>query len=963
MRKISSGTVPMGDESYNRLKATEWLQVREAFLQGIKESPTERPTLGDIKDLLNAKIKSTPYNLAVHQGTAFNDAFPFGMEGIFVEPANDGTNACAFLACKVSEHILFQSNICWKDLVTEVESIITNFPKDLNQIRNKEKQYDPEEAYELMFTNSMISELQLKEMTDKDLGYEVFSTEGMKDLAQMIGEIKKTAVLTVSPYTFMLGREMDQIFLVDTHLVSPKCDGKDGGIIKVFPDVSSCTRWIWMRLHSSGIKNAQQQLFEVTKASSVDQAMQKNIDDSLTSDKDWDNHMEFMPMEPITSESIHCGNTGPVEVPLSKEHSIRKQQYTSCGLSVGSNEQPREKNLSFPENWYQEEQSKFGPHNLPYFANRDSKLSFAEQLALVKVNLPKATRTPQGCKRNAIFVVDSSRLGHPDDVQSDLNGVYKKCLEVKSHVVEITEGCTGKQSVKVKARKKIPLIDNQWYLRVNRKVNEFGLARNISYFTNQSDEILGNSIIMQYVIDKSVCEDVQEVQFKVKAHGNSTATVKNSFYPLKKSTLNNIRNEIAGSNKRNFAAVFNDGLLDEEGAVDFGDRPRSKKQFWDMAKSIPEKMRENPENEVEAILAYNEELEEESIIWSHSDIPDDMWVLGTSRMINDLSHAAGGLPLSVDPTFNHGEFEVTPITYRHQLLLSKSKNVQGEWNNTTLVGPTIVHHVKSEETFDRGIREVSRRTGLDHQKFGLITDGEVALINACAQNMPESVPLRCTAHFKENCREYLKSIGIKGEIDQSFFLDVIFGNDGLVEAEDKHDLKERLKLATKVLDEMEISMLELPKETKPQFSRFLKQREKKVLRQVIRDARRKGGMPSGINGIPARVYTHQSETVNSVLAAKKQALGFAKKDDISKTQFIRSVWQRVVQEQDLEIERALYGQSDRLRLTKDAEYLQVEVEDWFNWSKKTRLRLVCFYFIKTVLFAVLFPSKLNSVLK
>ena len=573
--------------------------------------------------------------------------------------------------------------------------------------------------------------------------------------------------------------------------------------------------------------------------------------------------------------------------------------------------------------------------------------------------MPKATRTPQGCKKNAIFVVDSSNLGHPDDVQSDLNGVYKKCMEVKSHVVEITEGCSGKQSVKVKARKKMPLVDNQWYLRVNRKANESGLTRNISYFINDSDEILENSIIMQYVIDKRVCGDVDEIQFKVKPHGNSTAAVKNAFYPLKNNTLNNLRNEIASSNKRNVAAIFSGGLLDEKGDADFGDRPRSKKQLWDLAKSIPEKMRENPENEVEAILAYNEELEEESIIWSHSDIPDDMWVLGTSRMMNDLSHVAGGLPLSVDPTFNHGEFEVTPITYRHQLLLSKSKNVQGEWSNATLVGPTILHHVKSEETFDRGIREVARRTGLNHQKFGLITDGEAALINACAQNMRESVPLRCTAHFKENCIVYLKSIGIKGESDQSFFLDIVFGDEGLVEAEDKHDLKERLKIASKVINEMEVSMLKLPKEAKPQFSRFLKQREKNVLRQMIRDTRRKGGMPSDVNGIPARVYTHQSETVNSVLAAKKQALGFAKKDDISKTQFIRSVWQQVVQEQNAEIARALYGQSDRLRLTKDAQYLQVEVEDWFNWNKTTRLRFVYFCFIRMVSFAVNIHFHLN----
>ena len=180
-----------------------------------------------------------------------------------------------------------------------------------------------------------------------------------------------------------------------------------------------------------------------------------------------------------------------------------------------------------------------------------------------------------------------------------------------------------------------------------------------------------------------------------------------------------------------------------------------------------------------------------------------------------------------------------------------------------------------------------------------------------------------------------------------------------MEAGNKHNLKERLKIASKVIDEMEVSMLKLPKEAKPQLSRFLKQREKNVLRQMIRDTRRKGGMPSDVNRIPARVYTYQSETVNSMLAAKKQDLGFAKKGDISKTQFIRSVWRQVVQEQNAKIERALYSQSDRLRLIKDAQYLRFEVEDWFNWNKMTRLRFVYFCFINMVSLAVNIHFHLN----
>ena len=75
-----------------------------------------------------------------------------------------------------------------------------------------------------------------------------------------------------------------------------------------------------MRLHTSGIKEAQQQLLEVTQASDVDSTMQKKIEDSRPSDIDWENHTEFIPVEPIMSQNMHNGNTRPVEVQLNKEH-------------------------------------------------------------------------------------------------------------------------------------------------------------------------------------------------------------------------------------------------------------------------------------------------------------------------------------------------------------------------------------------------------------------------------------------------------------------------------------------------------------------------------------------------------------------------------------------------------------------------------------------------------------------
>ena len=63
------------------------------------------------------------------------------------------------------------------------------------------------------------------------------------------------------------------------------------------------------------------------------------------------------------------------------------------------------------------------------------------------------------------------------------------------------------------------------------------------------------------------------------------------------------------------------------------------------------KLDENLTTEVEDILGMNEEVP--GTVWYHGDIPADNWVIGTQRL-KSLLNAAKHMPMSVDPTFNHG---------------------------------------------------------------------------------------------------------------------------------------------------------------------------------------------------------------------------------------------------------------------------------------------------------------------
>ena len=117
---------------------------------------------------------------------------------------------------------------------------------------------------------------------------------------------------------------------------------------------------------------------------------------------------------------------------------------------------------------------------------------------------------------------------------------------------------------------------------------------------------------------------------------------------------------------------------------------------------------------------------------------------------------------------------------------------------------------------------------------------------------------------------------------------------------------------------------QLPQDENGKFAAFIKSRKKTILRKIIRNSRQKAFQMKE-NEAPPWVYTNQSETVNSVLSAKKLALGYSKKEDISKAHFIKYVWQGVVNHQEHEIEKAIINQSVEYCLAPADQYVLVPV--------------------------------------
>ena len=128
-------------------------------------------------------------------------------------------------------------------------------------------------------------------------------------------------------------------------------------------------------------------------------------------------------------------------------------------------------------------------------------------------------------------------------------------------------------------------------------------------------------------------------------------------------------------------------------------------------------------------------------------------------------------------------------------------------------------------------------------------DGEKALMSACRNNFPNSQDLRCTRHFHANCEGKLKKLGIEKAF-QGPFLDFVFGEDGLVEANDINDLYKRIEDNKELIEELEQCIPTIHVGEQTSFYDYIKSNVEDVLAKMIRNVRRDAGLPINNGNIP-----------------------------------------------------------------------------------------------------------------
>ena len=116
--------------------------------------------------------------------------------------------------------------------------------------------------------------------------------------------------------------------------------------------------------------------------------------------------------------------------------------------------------------------------------------------------------------------------------------------------------------------------------------------------------------------------DEEELQCAAPRHDNVNADT--PFIPLKKSTLYKFKKQVSGKDKRAVSIVYDHAAQSGNEDNDYGDLPRSKKQLIDLSRSP----------------FVDNEVGDKSILWHHSGIPEDLWVIGTNDIAFEMSKVA-----------------------------------------------------------------------------------------------------------------------------------------------------------------------------------------------------------------------------------------------------------------------------------------------------------------------------------
>ena len=306
--------------------------------------------------------------------------------------------------------------------------------------------------------------------------------------------------------------------------------------------------------------------------------------------------------------------------------------------------------------------------------------------------------------------------------------------------------------------------------------------------------------------------------------------------------------------------------------------------------------------------------------------PEPSCVLATNRQLHDIARFCCDpfqySPLTVDPTFNLGPYNVTIVTYKHLILKNRR-----DGSNPCLLGPVMIHSRKTRESYSQLCSTMRTLEPTLKNLLAFGTDEEKALIDAFESNFDSAVHVLCTRHLRNTFKTHFRRLGVSETIQQQMLNDV-FGNTwdgvqqkGLIDATTEAQFNEmcermREEWATKYPAGLQA------------FQWFKENKAKVLVEKAIAPVRRQ----AGLGDPPGKFYTNQSESSNHLVQSFVQEDAGSKKVD--EYVFCKTL-EKLVQRQTVDIELAVTNRGP-YEMSGDYNELLISEDKWVKMTPKQR---------------------------
>ena len=307
--------------------------------------------------------------------------------------------------------------------------------------------------------------------------------------------------------------------------------------------------------------------------------------------------------------------------------------------------------------------------------------------------------------------------------------------------------------------------------------------------------------------------------------------------------------------------------------------------------------------------------------------PEPMTVLATAQQLFDLGrfccNSSEYCIMGVDPTFNLGDFSVTPTVYQHLLVEDKISG-KSPW----MAGPMLIHYHKQFRNYNFFFSTLVglHRPLSDIQAAG--TDGEKNIIEALSHQFKNVILLRCFRHLRVNIERHLTTAGTpKAAIGH--YIREIFGwvdsdgvrKEGLVDSKDISEFENNLSTIKSIWDERDkqigVSSIGF-------YDWFMQYKFFDFCSGTLQSTRESAGL-----GCPlCAYYTNPNEAINSVLKRKTNY----KKQQLPV--FITTMKDFVLEQQS-EVETAIIG-GGKYKLKLVYRFLEVNNGTWWRMNEEQR---------------------------